>query len=62
MPFTAETHSTVDYNGIAVIGVPAIQDIKITLDNLPLTIRQLVEKTSDAVPSDQGCITFYLLG
>lgn len=38
-PFTGEIHSTVDYNGIAVIGdMPDISDVSLTVDTLPSVV------------------------
>lgn len=63
LPFTAETHSTVDYNGIAVIGLSDIPDIRLTLINLSETITRLADMTAenDSIDGVRN-ITFYSLG
>lgn len=62
-PFTAETHSTVDYNGIAVIGQPDdIADIHLTLENLSEILMLFTAMTADHSGEDRLYITFYRLG
>ncbi len=42
MPFTGEIHSTVDYNGIAVVGdMPGISDLSLTVDTLTSVVDRI---------------------
>jgi len=57
MPFTGEIHSTVDYNGIAVVGdMPGISDLSLTVDTLPSVVDRIKSSlrpplTVDSFPS-----------
>lgn len=61
-PFIAETHSTVDYNGVAVIGVSEISDIQLTLANLHDFVRRQASASASVDGSAGGMITFYKFG
>ncbi len=63
-PCTCETHSTVDYNGIAVIGLQDVVDMKLSLADLSHEVSRLASMTENIVyNSDQSqSITFYRLG
>ena len=42
MPFMGEIHSTIDYNGIAVVGdMPGISDLSLTVDTLPSVVDRI---------------------
>lgn len=43
-PFTGEIHSTIDYNGIAVIGELSRPDIKLTVDSISTVINQIASE------------------
>lgn len=61
-PFTGEIHSTVDYNGIAVVGAHASSDIQLTISTLRDTVTHLAAITATGDDTDHSIITFYRLG
>lgn len=47
--FTSEIHSTVDYNGIAVVGYADLSDIRLTADTLSSQILQIKNSLRSSV-------------
>ena len=65
LPFTVESHSTVDYNGIAVIDLnEIIDDIHLSITNLTGGVTRFAAATAKNVCREDGrhSITFYRLG
>lgn len=61
-PFTGETHSTVDYNGISVIGMPPDDSIRMTYGNLRSVVGSLAAMTRMVRGEQPDIISFYRLG
>ncbi len=45
MPMGMECHSTVDYNGIAVVGIEDVPRLTVTAENIRQMVKMLAEKS-----------------